>query len=373
MAGPITVDTIQSDSSYTSSINIASPVNFTSAPTMAGQSFNMGSRNVIINGGMRIAQRNTGAVSIVTTDSPNTNYYTVDRFTQGCRNASISVVRDTDVPTGQGFTNSLKFTCTQASSNITHNWVESGYTVENQDLLATGWVPTDPTSFVTLSFWAESSIAGTYLVQARVGTNVFTHYYTLEANTWKKITVSIPGHASNSISNNTNGNFVIVFNLDTGTRYTVSSSSSSPTGSWFTVVDENNYYVDYPQRWASNLNATFNFTGVQLEYGRVATPFEFKSFTTELLQCQRYYATLYAYQGLTGSGAELSGTIYGSVQMRTAPTLTNTIQEGGPTSLSGYQHQTYNTSNMLARWWVGSGSKGSPGYIVFTGTASAEF
>ena len=111
--------------------------------------------------------------------------------------------------------------------------------------------------------------------------------------------------------------------------------------------------------------------GVQLEAGAVATPFERRPYGTELALCQRYYARMSAYSGLTGTGAELSGVVYGSVPMRAAPTLTAVIQEGGPTALNGLDNPN-NNSNLICRWWVSSGSKGSPGYIIWNGTASAE-
>ena len=124
----------------------------------------------------------------------------------------------------------------------------------------------------------------------------------------------------------------------------------------------------------TNLNIEFN-TGtvslVQFEQGSVATPFERRPFGQELALCQRYYARMFAYSGLTGSGAELSGVVYGSVPMRATPTLTSTIQEGGPSALTGLVAQS-GSSNALAQWWVASGSKGSPGYIIWNGTASAE-
>jgi hypothetical protein len=287
MAGTITVDTIQSDSSYNSTINIASPINIGSSMTIGGQSSSF-SRNIIVNGSMQIAQRNGTSSTTVTATTPGVfNYYDVDRFGTSVSQGTVTTEQSTDVPTGQGFRFSKKITCTSASSNTTHNWCEVPYHMEGYDANSIGWDYTSPTSYVTVSFWAKSSIAGTYAFQLRnPGEKVITSYYTLASNTWKKITATFPGESSAVILNNNLGELILMFNIDTGTRYT---DNTSPANTWFTVSSENDYYKDYAQRWLSNVGATFNLTGVQIEAGQIATPFQFTPFADDLRRCMRYY------------------------------------------------------------------------------------
>ena len=286
MAGTITVDTIQSDSSYSSTINIASPINIGSSMTIGGQSSSF-SRNIIVNGSMQIAQRNGTSSTAITATTGLLRYHDVDRFGTSVAQGSVTTEQSTDVPSGQGFRYSKKVTCTSASSNTTHNYCEVPYLMEGYDANSIGWDYTSPTSYVTVSFWARSSVAGTYPFQLRnPGEKVITSYYTLEANTWKKITATFPGESAAVILNNNGAELTLIFSIDAGTRYT---DNTAPANTWFTVTSENDYYKDYSQRWMSNVGATFNLTGVQIEAGQVATPFQFTPFATDLQRCMRYY------------------------------------------------------------------------------------
>jgi hypothetical protein len=286
MAGILTVDTIQSDSSYNSTINIASPINIGSSMTIGGQSSSF-SRNIIVNGSMQIAQRNLSSATTITNTTGSLKYCDVDRFGTSVAYGTVTTEQSTDVPSGQGFRYSKKVTCSSASSNTTHNYCEVPYIMEGYDANSIGWDYTSPTSYVTISFWAKSSVAGTYVFQLRnPGEKNITSYYTLVANTWKKITATFPGESAAVILNNNGGELSLIFSIDAGTRYT---DNASPANTWFTVVTEDNYYKDYSQRWLSNAGATFNLTGVQIEAGQVATPFEFTPFAADLQRCMRYY------------------------------------------------------------------------------------
>ena len=48
-------------------------------------------------------------------------------------------------------------------------------------------------------------------------------------------------------------------------------------------------YPDMTTTWYTTNDATFEVTGLQLEVGSQATPFEHRSFGEELKLCQRYY------------------------------------------------------------------------------------
>jgi hypothetical protein len=299
MAGTITVDTIQSDSSYTSTVNVASPVNFASTINVGGQPATFGNRNKIINGSMIVAQRNTstnGAVTFDTTSAAATIIPNVDRWRLGANTCIVTDARTTDVPTGQGFTYSKKITVAQTSSNASR-FTELSYSFEGQELYNMGWNPTDSNSFITLSFWAKSSLAGTYIVQYRGNTStgftrMITKYFTLAANTWTKITWTVPGDSTLTIANDNTEQFNLWINFDTGTNYT--DTASSPAETWFNNPSAGNYYQDYTQSWLGTVGNTFAITGVQLELGKNATPFEFKTYDQELRMCQRYYHAIIA-------------------------------------------------------------------------------
>jgi hypothetical protein len=287
MAGTIVVDKLESDSSYNSTINIASPINIASDINIGGQLGTLGNRNIIVNGSMQIAQRNGSSSTVITGSSSDyQEYHDVDRFANAIRFGSIRVQQSTDVPAGQGFRFSKQITCTTVTPNTTHNYCEVAYNMEGYDCNSIGWDYNSTSSYVTCSFWAKSSIAGTYTFQLRnPAEKVITKEYTLASNTWTKVVATFPGESTGVCLNAASTEFRFLFTLDAGTAYT---DSASPVGSWFTPTGEN-YYRDLPQRFMSNLNATFNITGFQVEPGQVATPFQFTPFQDELRRCMRYY------------------------------------------------------------------------------------
>jgi hypothetical protein len=361
MAGTIVIDRIESDSSYSSTINIASTVNFTSLPTIGNQTITFGNRNRVINGSMQIAQRNGTSATAITATQGIMNYHDVDRFATGAQQATITTEQSTDVPSGQGFRFSKKITCTSPSSNTTHRYVEASYHMEGYDANSIGWDYTNPNSYVTCSFWAKSSVAGTYVFQMRnPGEKVISHYYTLAANTWTKVVASFPGDSSAVILNNNLAELTFWFNIDTGTSYT---DNSSPANTWFTVTSESNFYKDYSQSWLTNTGATFNITGFQVEAGRVATPFEFRSFAEDLRMCMRYYQKSRPYptgeRASYGNGYpwDSQGELFTSiasddgaagfsvefpVEMRASPTVYTVVPAG--TVSTAMQYPVYNAS-----------------------------
>jgi hypothetical protein len=320
-----------------------------------------GFKNRIINGGMGIFQRNTAA-----TVSGN---YCLDRWTLVKSNtASTTTTQVTDAP--PGFQNSMRMTVSVADTSVGAAEYEllrqiiEGFNISD---FAFGSASATP---ITLSFWVKSSVAGLYcgsLTNGYTEDRILPFSYTINSsNTWEFKSISLPGNtsATGTAWNVTNGpGLILNFYQQLGSNFT-----GGTAGVWGTAP---NYGVTGGVNLLATVGNIFAITGVQLEKGSTATSFDYRPYTTELQLCQRYYARTFGYSGLTGSGAELSGTVYGSVQMRSVPTLTAVVQEGGPTGLNGLDQQN-NNSNMICRWWVSSGAKGSPGYIVWNGTASAE-
>jgi hypothetical protein len=329
MAGTIVVDRIESDSSYTSTINVASKVNFTGGMQIGGQDTTFGGmRNRIINGAMMIDQR-SNAASV----SWSTGYgYTLDRyFTYNSGGGGVySVQQVSDAPTG--FTKSLKVTVTTADSSLATSdlyFLQQKIEGFNVADLAWGSASAQP---VTLSFWVKSSVTGSFpvtLIDGAGGNNYRTYgvsYTVLQANTWEYKTVTIPGETAGSFwfKDNQIG-IQVSWGLGAGSQYTISS------GSW--VTSKEGYQITGNNNLISNLNATWQITGVQLEKGSSATPFEHRMYGQELALCQRYYQQIgksnntaylpYAV-GNGVSGTQASIILNYPVMMRTNPSFTFT-------------------------------------------------
>jgi len=259
-----------------------------------------GARNRIINGDMRIDQRNAGAsVSL-----SNSNANTVDRYLcmfQGGATGTLTFQRDTVAP--PGFTNSLKATVTVADTTNTQAYI--GQFIEGHNLsdLSFG---TANAKTVTLSFWVRSSITGTYCGGITGGGSsgnqvgyVF-EYSISSANSWEYKTVTIPGETSGSYSFDTTNNTAIRLKFDLGTK---GSTFTAAPNAWTAGLKYSSTTVGVV-RWKETLNATFYITGVQLEPGTVATPFERRSFGQELALCQRYYFSSWGMERLSLSASE---------------------------------------------------------------------
>ena len=283
-------------------------------------------RNLIINGAMNVAQRGTSSTDI--------SYQTVDRFLNTRNGGTITQAQhaltssDTG-PWAKGFRNSYHQTNTSSSSDAAANFRSMYYNVEAQDLANSGWEYTSSSSYITLSFWAKSSLAGTYYIQIRSHDGTGQNYaspYTLVADTWKKITVKIPGSSNIQIDNDNGAGLQIYWVLDYGTNFTGSIS----TDTW-AAYNSSTRTPDFAQDWTGTANATFEITGVQLEVGEIATDFEHRSYQDEFQRCLRYYFEIQADSkkfsylnplGHDGNTIEVMPVL--PFNMRAAPTVTAT-------------------------------------------------
>ena len=105
-----------------------------------------------------------------------------------------------------------------------------------------------------------------------------------QADTWTRIVKKIPGNSNLTFDNNTSVGLQVLFVPYYGTNYT----NDKALNSWATT-DGANYCPDMTTTWFTTNDATFDVTGVQIEVGSQATPFEHRSFGEELSLCQRYY------------------------------------------------------------------------------------
>ena len=276
-------------------------------------------RNIIINGAMLVAQRGTSSTS--------GGYQTVDRISQGFANvnenptlsqATIAVPSSPynlptsgDHPYTEGFRkayyvgNGNQTTAAGANQDMSFS-----YFIEGQDLVGSGWNYADPNSYLTISFWVKTSVAQTYYVGFRLygpsngNQREYCFNFTPAAFTWTKVTHSIPGHASNTLrEDNATGAF-IQFIQYWGTNYT----SSGRTNEAWQAKNNNSNYPDVAGNWYNTNDASYQITGLQLEVGQQATPFEHRSFGEELIRCQRYYEHSYNY-GTTPGTAQNNGSV----------------------------------------------------------------
>lgn len=304
-------------------------------------------RNRIINGAMTIDQRNAGAsVSVTSTNA----FYSVDRFRLSGQNSDgvFSGQQVTDAPAG--FVNSLKITVTTADASLTsaqtysvRQRIEGNNTAD----LAWGTANAQP---VTLSFWVKSSVTGTFggSLNNVSGTRSYPYTYTISAaNTWEYKTVTIAGSTSGTWETGTNTGITVWFGLGIGTDL------SGTAGVWAEAQ-----YLS--ATGATNLmatgSATWQITGVQLEEGTAASPFENRLYGTELNLCQRYYEVggNNAPTQVEGGGTNVWVSIQYKVNKRATPTI-------GLTSASNLGLRYYGTAGYAV-----TGATYVTGYISAT-------
>ena len=282
----------------------------------AGQGFVNGPRNLIINGAMQVNQRNTSTTG--------TSAFNTDRFEQEYSGGTCTFsweTLSTGSPYDAGFRKFSRLTNT-ATASATAEYRQFRYTVEAQDVANSGWVYTDPNSYITISFWVRSSIAGkyTFTVETSDGTgHNYNYSRTLVADTWTKVTETLPGHANLQIDNNNGAGLLVRFRTWLGSDYTSATSEDAWVTYNASTISESGI-----ANWAGTTNATFDITGVQLEVGDVATPFEHRIYADELIRCQRYYQSIdYYYDyGTTTANIFYYTNFSFPVTMRANPAMT---------------------------------------------------
>jgi hypothetical protein len=270
-------------------------------------------KNRIINGDMRIDQRNAGA-SVTLGNGVGT--YTLDRFAFYKDNSSATVTsqQSTDAPTN--FNNSLLVSVTTGAASSAAQELVLIQSIEGFNVADFGFGAAGA-STVTLSFWVRSSLTGTFggaiANNGASRTYIFT-YSISAANTWEQKTITIAGDTTGTWLKTNGAGLVLKLDLGAGSNY------NGTAGSWTTG---NIYSVSGATKLMATTGATFYITGVQLEQNTSATPFERRLYGQELANCQRYYYKFSLRNvGLTINANDVyNGAIQFPNTMRSAPTL----------------------------------------------------
>jgi hypothetical protein len=288
-------------------------------------------KNKIINGDMRIDQRNNGA-----SVTPTVSAYTLDRWSVLISQASkLSVQQNAgSVTPPTGYSNYLGITSLSAYSVAAGDYFSLNENIEGLNITDLAW-GTASAATVTLSFWVRSSITGTFggaLVNSS-GTRSYPFNYTITAaNTWERETITIPGDTTGTWLT-TNGNGILVrFGVGVGSTF------SGTAGAW--AAGNFNSSTGAVSVVGTN-GATFYITGVQLEKGSIATSFDVRDYGRELILCQRYYEAqtslieyLFVGAGYLTANNNRYGNIYFKVAKRAQPasmTITTTSSGSSPT------------------------------------------
>lgn len=246
-------------------------------------------RNLIINGAMNVSQRGT---SHSFAHDVTTNAYTLDRFfleMSGMDELDLTVTQDSSVPSGQGFSNSMKVDITTAESTLASDeFVRILQKIEAQNLQVLNYGTSDAKT-TTLSFWVKSNLTGAFAVSMYEadGNRIIGSTYTISsANTWEKKTITFVGDTGGTINDDNGEGFWLNFCLATGSDRTGTANSS-----WGAFANAKLFNGQVANITSSASN-DFYLTGVQLEIGQNATEFEHEPFETTLAKCQRYFQYL---------------------------------------------------------------------------------
>ena len=298
----------------------------------------LSNRNLQINGAMVIAQKGT-------TDTGSEGLATVDRFglstggeDEDLTQAQVDVASGT-TPFSLGFRKAYKITNGNQTSGagaddraIVHT------TYESQDIANSGWNYTSSTGFITLSYWAKSSVAQTFYLALTTHDGSSYRYATpitfTSADTWTKFTHKIPGNSNLQFDQDAGRGLQMYWTLFRGTNTTDNSFTINQWAAYNSSIR----YPDITSTWWTTNDSTFELTGVQFEVGETATSFEHRGMADEIMHCNRYYQK---YSSLTCGYGSANGyarsTHILSPEMRATPSRTVTIVPGEAGSLNSSQ------------------------------------
>jgi hypothetical protein len=304
---------------------------------ITGPSKGVCTNNLVINGNCVVAQRGT--------TSSTADSIVVDRFyLESQNNDETPTHAQVDVSSGTtpyelGFRKAWKVTNgNQTSGAGVDDRIQLQLRLEARNIANSGWHYTSTSSYITLQFWIKSSVAQNFYGYVKTADGTQQNYPfetgSLTADTWTKVTKTIPGNSNITVDNDNGEGLRIVWSMFKGTNKT---DSGVALNTW-AAHGSGTEMPDNTSTWYTTDDATLELTGVQLELGQTANDFKFESYAETLSKCQRYYQRWggsgtggdyginggYAYDNgnKTATGLNLS------TPLRTEPTVENMAAGG---------------------------------------------
>jgi hypothetical protein len=243
-------------------------------------------KNVVINGACNVAQRGTSSTGL---GGSAPGYTTVDRWQLSIGSTSAgrftaAQVAVTDLP---GFANAFHLDCTTADTSIAAGeLLKIDYKIEGQDLqrFKKGTSSAEP---ITISFYMKTNKAFTFMCELddrdnnRINSNQFT-----TSTSWTRHEITIPGDTTGTLDDDNNVSFVISLWFHAGSTYTGGTYSAN---TWQSRASSDNMRAVGIGSFFDSTDNDIKITGLQMELGQKATPFEHENVETTLRKCQRYY------------------------------------------------------------------------------------
>ena len=335
----------------------------------------LSNRNMIINGAMQIWQRST---DVTCYDGSNETYNSVDRWSPNFNGGSpgtLRISRSTDTPDNFGYSQKLKCdgTGTPTSSNQMAHWRTM---IEAQDLQHLNY-GSSSAKVMTLSWYMKSVNYTSPLSFYFIKYDNTTAYYVKSVTpttSWARYSITIPGNTNSGHGiDNDNGLGLETGIMLSGTSGGLYERTGDSGNAWGTNLD---YYTNTQGNFFSSTSNELYITGVQLELGSVATPFEMRTYGEELARCQRYYQRYTDnYVFITGqsysAGADgCSVAIIFPVQMRDTPQITTSISTDGGSNTS-LTNNFINRNGFMPEAYAGGGTSLAR-FLYFTYIAVKE-
>jgi hypothetical protein len=342
----------------------------------ASQEQYVGSRNLIINGNMAVAQRGT---SHSYAHDGERNAYNLDRFKLQMRSVSdefdATVAQVSDSP--DGFSNSLKMTTGTPESTVNDDdffLIEHRIEAQNLQHLAYG---TSSAEATTLSFYVKSSVTGTFgcsFYQPDSVRTISKTYTINSANTWERKIITVAGDTSGVIDNNNETGLFIYWNLGSGVNY-----DSAANTTWAAYTTTNFFDSSSSDALVTTAGATWQITGCQLEVGS-ATPFEHESYAASLQKCQRYFYRIGGDAETAATGTDVGRLASGVMTSTTASVLMRpnpVIMRDAPNltfddAVANYTLMTSRTTNAVTAVGANSSTASTIAFGLTSGAASID-
>lgn len=332
---------------------------------------NMAFKNRIINGDMRIDQRNNGA----STTPVSGVIYNLDRWHLNLAQSSkVSIQRNAgNVTPPAGFTNYAGLTSLSSYTPLSTDYHTFRQNIEGFNVADLAW-GTSAAKAITISFWIRSNLTGTFggCVNNGPFSRGYPYTYTIgSANTWEYKTVTIPGDTGGTWATDNTASLLIGWTLGTGSTY-----NTGVTNAWNGVTGGG--YAPLAAAGVTNIlstnGATLYITGVQVEVGSAATGFDYRNYGIELAMCQRYYfqgaSPSTYYRASTNSTSATPVSVPFPTEMRVVPTLTVTSFANNDIAANGGSNLV-NKNSVTFRLYSTTGGY-DYAYGVWTFNVSAE-